>query len=81
MSTVILKQELVPPNALVPRDVDFELEHEFKIASPQGVEVVNSPDEVCELICDAVAEQFWDWFHNRSRIRRFKPHVKVYEVG
>jgi hypothetical protein len=31
-------------------------------------------------MCDLVAEQFWEWFNDPSRGRRFKPRVKVYEV-
>jgi hypothetical protein len=31
-------------------------------------------------MCDLVAEQFWEWFDDPSRSRRFKPRIKVYEV-
>jgi hypothetical protein len=52
----------------------------FKVTSAEGTEEVNSPDEACDLMCDLVAEQFWEWFNDPGRSRRFKPRVKVYEV-
>ena len=80
MPTVIPEHELVDPDELDPGDFDFDLDQVFKVTSPDDTEEVNSPDEACDLMCDVVAEQFWDWFHDPSRSRRFKPRVKVYEV-
>lgn len=64
-------------------DVDeFEFDHDFlfKITSPEGTDEACSPDEVCDLILDAIEDQFWDWLADRHRSRRFKPRIKVYEV-
>ncbi len=55
-------------------------ERTFKVSCPEGTEELESPDEACDLICDLVAEQFWDWWNDPTRQRRFKPRVKVYEV-
>ena len=64
-------------------DVDeFEFDHDFlfKITSPEGTDEACSPDEVCDLILDEIEDQFWDWWSDPCRSRRFKPRVKVYEV-
>ena len=55
-------------------------ERTFKLSGPEGTEESDSPDEVCDLISDLVTEQFWDWWNDPSRSRRFKPRLKVYEV-
>jgi hypothetical protein len=52
----------------------------FKVLFPEGAELLGSPDEACDLICDLVAEQFWDWFQEPAHRSRFKPRVKVLEV-
>ncbi|MGC1274146.1 MAG: hypothetical protein WBC44_10605 [Planctomycetaceae bacterium] len=52
----------------------------FKVCFPEGTELFGSPDETCELICDLVAEQFWDWFQDPAHRSRFKPRVKILEV-
>ena len=65
-------------------DVDeFEFDHDFlfKITSPEGTDEACSPDEVCDLILDAIEDQFWDWLADPHRSRRFKPRIKVYEVS
>ena len=52
----------------------------LKVISDSGKEESDSPDEVCDLICEHVCEQFWDWWNDPTRQYRFKPYVKVYEV-
>lgn len=61
---------------------EFECNGTFvgKVTSPDGIEEVYSPDEACDVICDLVADQFWDWWSDPARRRRFKPRLKVYEV-
>ena len=80
MPTVIPEYELVEPDELDLGDFDTDLDPVFKVTCAEGTEEVNSPDEACDLLCDLVAEQFWEWFNDPSRSRRFKPRVKVYEV-
>ena len=65
-------------------DVDeFEFDHDFlfKITSPEGTDEACSPDEVCDLVLDAIEDQVWDWLADPHRSRRFKPRIKVYEVS
>lgn len=60
---------------------EFNGDPTYKITSPNGTDQVDSPDAACDLMCDLVAEQFWDWWDSPAPTRRFKPRVKVYEVG
>ena len=51
-----------------------------KVTSPEGTEEVDSPDEAFDLISDLLTEQYWVWFDDPNRSRRFKPRIKLYEV-
>lgn len=75
--------EFDPPDSPVGDglDVEFDAERTFRISSPNDTDQVDSPDAACDLMCDLVAEQFWDWWDSPVPTRRFKPRVKVYEVG
>lgn len=61
-------------------DDEFDFEETFKVTGSEGTEEVYSPDEACDLILEFVEQQFWDWWSDPCRSRRFKPRVKVYEV-
>ena len=49
----------------------------FQLTSDAGTERHLSADEVCDLLCDQVSEQFWDWCNNQPGSRQFKPNVRV----
>ena len=80
MPSIIHEHELDEPDQFDPDEFDDEFDHLFKVTSPDTNDEVTSADEACDLILDLVEEQFWDWFANPERGRRFKPRVKVYEV-
>lgn len=80
MPSVVHQHELEAPDRFDPDDFEFDDDQLLKVMSSEGTEEVDSPDEACDLICDLVEEQFWDWFTNPARGRRFKPRIKVYEV-
>ena len=80
MPTVIPEHELVDTDELDFGEFNSDRTAVFKVTSAEGTQEVSSPDEACDLICDLVAEQFWEWFHDPCRSRRFKPRIKVYEV-
>jgi len=79
MSSNVHEHELHDPD--FDPDDEFDLKETFKITSSEGTEEVYSPDEACDLILDLVEQQFWDWWSDPCRSRRFKPRVKVYEVN
>jgi hypothetical protein len=54
---------------------------QFKVSSEAGTESGLTAAEACELLCDIVRQQFWDWHDDASHPRRFKPRVRAYEVA
>ena len=80
MPSVVHERDIDEPERCDPDDEWFDDDPTFKVSSTEGTAEVYSPDEACELICDLVAEQFWEWFDNPDRGHRFKPRVKIYEV-
>jgi hypothetical protein len=80
MPSVAYEHELEAPDRFDPDNQDLRDAHVLKLTSPEGTEEIDSPDAACDLICDLVAEQFWDWWDNPGQSRRFKPRIKVYEV-
>jgi hypothetical protein len=61
-------------------DTLIESVSRLQVSGDEGTEHDLSADEACELMCDIVREQFWEWFLSTSHGRRFKPRVRVYEV-
>ena len=80
MPSIVSLEEFEEVEEIDRDELGFDHDFLFKITSQEGTDEVCSPDEVCDLILDLVEEQFWEWFHDPSRSRRFKPRVKVYEV-
>ncbi len=80
MSSIVPLEEFEEVEEFDPNEFGFEHYFLFKITTPEGTGEACSPDEVCELILDEIEDQFWDWWSNPCRSRRFKPRIKVYEV-
>ncbi|MBX3452485.1 MAG: hypothetical protein KF777_23240 [Planctomycetaceae bacterium] len=80
MSSIVPLEEIEEVEQFEPDEFGFDHDFLFKVTSPEGTDEVCSPDEVCDLILDLVEDQFWDWWSDPSRSRRFKPRAKVYEV-
>ena len=79
MPSIVHEYEIEGPENVEPDDVGFGFERRFRVSSAEGTEELESVDEVCDLICELVSEQFWHWWNDPSHSRRFKPSVKVYE--
>ena len=80
MSSIVPLEEFEAVEEFDPDELGFAQDFLFKITTPEGTDEACSPDEVCELILDAIEDQFWDWWSAPCRSRRFKPRIKVYEV-
>lgn len=80
MPSIVPREGFTDVEEFDPEEFGFDSDFLFKITSPEGTDEVDSPDEVCDVICDLVADQFWDWWLEAARSRRFKPRIKVYEV-
>lgn len=80
MPSIVHQHDLEDLERFDPDDGDDPHDQQFKVTSPEGTEEVYSPDEAFDLICDLLTEQFWEWFEDPNRSRRFKPRIKVYEV-
>lgn len=61
-------------------DTLIESVSRLQVSGDEGTEHDLSADEACELMCDIVREQFWEWVATNPHSRRFKPRVRVYEV-
>ncbi len=80
MSSIVPLEEFEAVEEFDPDELGFDQDFLFKITTPEGTDEACSPDEVCDLILDAIEDQFWDWWTAPCRSRRFKPRIKVYEV-
>ncbi len=80
MPTIVHERDIADPPDLAPDDPPVLCERLFKVTSPEGTEEVDSPDEAFDLISDLLTEQYWVWFDDPNRSRRFKPRIKLYEV-
>ena len=80
MPSIVPLEEFGAVEEFDPDELGFAQDFLFKITAPEGTDEACSPDEVCDLILDAIEDQFWDWWSDPCRRRRFKPRIKVYEV-
>ena len=80
MSSIVPLEEFEEVDEVDPDELGFEHDFLFKITTPEETGEACSPDEACDVICDLVADQFWDWWYDPARRRRFKPRLKLYEV-
>ncbi|WP_437231247.1 hypothetical protein SH661x_004387 [Planctomicrobium sp. SH661] len=80
MPSIVPLEEFEEVDEFDPDELGFEHDFLFKMTTSEGTDEACSPDEVCDLILDAIEDQFWDWWADPTRRRRFKPRIKVYEV-
>ncbi len=80
MSSIVPLEEFEEVDEVDSDEFGFDQDFLFKITTPEETGEACSPDEVCDLILDEIEDQFWDWWSDPCRSRRFKPRLKVYEV-